>query len=92
MRRLLRESGMQRVVRRAAERGAEAARAVAPRRTGRYAGDITVQVEDAPGWDGRAGARIVARSPGALSIEFGTSDTPAAHALQAGITAIERDR
>jgi len=93
MRKILASPRMRRVCRRVAERkGVPAFQAAAPRVSGEYARDVTV--EDATGWDGRAGVRIVSRrrTGGSLSIEFGTSDTPASHALQAAINAIEGRR
>lgn len=93
MRRLLASPGVRRVLRQVAQRRAVPAfRAAAPRDTGAYARDVSVV--DATGWDGRAAVRIVAhrRKGGAVSIEFGTSDTPAAHALQHTINAIQRRR
>lgn len=62
------------VVRTDAEAIAEAARGLAPVRTGRYRGSITAALE--PSSEGARG-RVSASVPYAPFIEFGTTDTPA---------------
>ena len=65
-----------------AKRGAEAARSVAPVRTGAYRDSIkAVPIVEA---DGTQGAAIVAEDWKAGIIELGTSDTPAYAPLRRG--------
>lgn len=89
-RRVLASVEVRRALRAAAERGVPAFRQAAPRRTGQFAARVTV--EDSTGWDGRPAVRIVARSEGALAIEFGSKRHRGANALQKAIVAIERGR
>lgn len=58
-------------MRRRAERVAEAAKADAPRRTGRWADSINVEEHHRPG-----GFRVGSDDPRSVNIEYGTSDTP----------------
>jgi hypothetical protein len=65
------------VTRERAEDAAEAARSIAPVRTGAFRSSIGVEDTD-------DGARVIATDPGAIYIELGTSDTPAHASLRRG--------
>ena len=88
--RLMNSKPVNRVVRLAAQRGLAAFKQAAPRATGSFASNVRIQ--EARGWDGREGYAIVAfptAENDPIAIEYGTSDTPAANALQAARDAIE---
>jgi hypothetical protein len=80
----------QRAVREAAQRGLAAFRGAAARHTETGEFLHSGHLSDTTAWDGRRGVRIEARSTGVLSIEAGTEDTPAVHALKAAKLAAGR--
>lgn len=88
---LLKSSDMARVVLAAAEVGADAARAAAPKDTGELAGSIRVEYAGENGGPkgDRVEAWIVADARHAAPVEFGTARQRAQPFLQAAIEAIE---
>jgi hypothetical protein len=69
--RFMRSASMQDVVKGAAEKGAEFARAISPERTGDYKASFSVSVRSDGGLRGdRAEARIVNSSPHAVYVEW----------------------
>jgi hypothetical protein len=80
---ILNSAPAQRAVREAAQRGLTAYRGKAATRT--LTGEFlhSGHLVDTTAWDGRKGVRIESRTDGVLSIEAGTEDTEAVHALEA---------
>lgn len=90
LRQLLKSSEMAQLVRDAAEVGADAARAAAPRGTGELGNSIHVEAAGSSGGPkgDRVEARVVADAPHAAAVQFGNARVKARPYLNAAIDAV----